>query len=99
MKTNTEVVEEFGVQFDLLGLKAPKGKSMQGLDRELLKDYFRKALQDKDTQAEEMMRSVVALANENKWHIASHRAIDEAKFLQGFKTIAQKYGIDLNIKK
>jgi len=36
-------VEEFGKQFDELGMKPPKN-SMPGLERELLKDYMRKAL-------------------------------------------------------
>ena len=39
-----EVVEEFGNQFDELNMKPPKN-SMPGLERELLKDFMRKALQ------------------------------------------------------
>jgi len=38
-----EKVEEFGKQFDELKMKPPK-KSMPGLERELLKDFMRKAL-------------------------------------------------------
>ena len=43
-KTNEEIVEEFGNQFDELNMKPPKN-SMPGLERELLKDFMRKALQ------------------------------------------------------
>ncbi len=42
-KSDEAVVEEFGKQFDELGMKPPKN-SMPGLERELIKDYFRKAL-------------------------------------------------------
>lgn len=48
MTQDTSTVEEiatlFRVQFDELGLKPPKGKSMHGLERELIVDYWRKAL-------------------------------------------------------
>ena len=38
-----EVVDNFGKQFDELKMK-PSKKSMPGLERELLKDFMRKAL-------------------------------------------------------
>ena len=38
-----EVVDNFGKQFDALKMK-PSKKSMPGLERELLKDFMRKAL-------------------------------------------------------
>jgi len=43
-QTIEQAVEEFGNQFDELNMKPPKN-SMPGLERELLKDFMRKALQ------------------------------------------------------
>ena len=43
-QTIEQAVEEFGNQFDELNMKSPKN-SMPGLERELLKDFMRKALQ------------------------------------------------------
>jgi len=42
-QTIEQAVEEFGDQFDELNMKPPKN-SMPGLERELLKDFMRKAL-------------------------------------------------------
>jgi len=42
-QTIEQAVEEFGNQFDELNMKPPKN-SMPGLERELLKDFMRKAL-------------------------------------------------------
>ena len=52
-QTIEQAVEEFGNQFDELNMKPPK-KSMPGLERELLKDFMRKALQaQRDAGAKE----------------------------------------------
>ena len=54
-QTIEQAVEEFGNQFDELKMKPPKN-SMPGLERELLKDFMRKALQaQRDATLQEVL--------------------------------------------
>ena len=60
-----EVVDNFGKQFDELKMKPPK-KSMPGLERELLKDFMRKALQaQRDATLQEVL-SMKRVAHQEK---------------------------------
>ena len=64
-QTIEQAVEEFGNQFDELKMKPPKD-SMTGLERELLKDFMRKALQaQRDATLQEVL-SMKRVAHQEK---------------------------------
>jgi len=81
-KTNTEVVEEF------------KENWREGFAPEDIQIWLLKALQDKDTQAEEMLRVIDEIVVQEEGAGISY---GYAKRIQ--ETIAQKYGIDFNSDK
>ena len=60
-QTIEQAVERFGNQFDELKMKSPKN-SMPGLERELLKDFMRKALQAQRDAGAEYGRQVLITA-------------------------------------
>ena len=99
MKTNTEVVEEFKM-FGIHAYISPANDETEIMpiedffhgrvenengDTVILKDWFLKQLQAKDTQAEEMIKEIL-----NGEPYIYHADIE---------TIAQKYGVDLNSDK
>ena len=62
-----EVADNFGKQFDALKMK-PSKKSMPGLERELLKDFMRKALTaDRLALLTELMEYVIQIAYRDDW--------------------------------
>ena len=62
-----EVADDFGEQFDELKMK-PHKPSMPGLERELLKDFMRKALtEDRTALLKEERKRVHELLQDNNW--------------------------------
>ena len=61
-----EVVDNFGKQFDALKMK-PSKKSMPGLERELLKDFMRKALTAEREAGREEERANIPVCFLRQW--------------------------------
>jgi hypothetical protein len=61
-----EVVDNFGKQFDELKMK-PSKKSMPGLERELLKDFMRKALTAEREAGREEERANIPVSFLRQW--------------------------------
>jgi len=94
-KTNTEVVEELKKWMQKEIVWDYDTTYGAFLEEKEVEEALIKRDQAKDTQATEMMREVMK-------HIDSERDLSSAKrywFQKGIKTIAQKYGIDLNSDK
>ena len=73
-----ERVEEFGKQFDELKMKPPK-KSMPGLERELLKDFMRKALQaQRDAGAREAVVEMTSFAAISRYDGERYYSVSES---------------------
>ena len=73
-----ERVEEFGKQFDELKMKPPK-KSMPGLERELLKDFMRKALQaQREAGAREAVVKMTSFAAISRYDGERYYSVSES---------------------